>query len=136
MSAPGQREVHERLAPAVTAYRRSLEARTKERQAAGAKPLLKRAAARLAASRPELRDQTLLILAELQESPSGWTADDRWAVLREANALRDEGVLPHVIAHQLIHLGVCRGTGKPTEVQACETWVRKERQRYPDRRTP
>jgi hypothetical protein len=56
---------------------------------------------------------------------------DRWAIVREAQALKREGVQPHRIASALLALGVCRPRPTPTEARkACLTALRAEVRRF------
>ena len=128
----GDNDILRRLTRAVASRRAAMKALNKERRAAAARVLVERAAVHLAALSPELLDQGRLMLADLWRSQwrTPWTEEDRWAVVLEVLALLDEGVRPSVLARNLIQLGACEGTGKVAEVQACMTWMRKERHRY------
>jgi hypothetical protein len=56
---------------------------------------------------------------------------DRWAIVREAQALKRAGVQPHRIAGAVLALGVCRPRPTPTEARkACLTALRAEVRRF------
>jgi len=62
------------------------------------------------------------------------TAGDRWALIREVDALRAEGAAAHAIARAAIRVGACAGPATAAAVQACETRLRKDRARFRTRR--
>jgi hypothetical protein len=57
---------------------------------------------------------------------------DRWALARELEALRGEGVPSHRVARVLFDIGCCNGDRRPRAIQRCESWARSERRRYRD----
>ena len=92
--------------------------------------LLHGAAAGLAANAPILAEEVRRVIAELETIRSATEAGDRWGLVREILALRSEGVPTHRIAHALIGLGICSGTGNAGDLKACLSWMRKQRQRW------
>lgn len=95
------------------------------RAAERARGLLARAAPQLAADADRL---AAVVRAEL--SMTDPTSGDPWALTREVELLRAEGVPAHRIARSAIRTGACYGPPTPPQVRACAASLRKRRERW------
>ena len=57
---------------------------------------------------------------------------DRWALARELEALRSDGIPSHRVARALFDIGCCIGERRTKAIQRCEAWARSERRRWRD----
>jgi len=119
------RAAWEAVLAARTARRRAKLLPAAMRAAERAKTLLEGSAPGLA---PEAVRLAALVRAEsLMTDP---TVGDLWALVREAEALRAEGVPPHLVARSAIRVGACTGPLAPKRVQACAAKLRQGRLRF------
>jgi hypothetical protein len=87
----------------------------------------------LGATFPEAADEARALADRLMAAAdvSRTLGADRWAIVREAQALKREGVQPHRLARVLLDLGVCRPHPTPTAARkACLTALRAELRRF------
>lgn len=130
---PKEMELEARLREAVAAWRAYQRVGALTGRSKAALAHLQAASSHLAAAAPSLRQQVEEVVAELNRWQPPYAKADRWALVREVTTLRLEGVPAHRVSHLLIKLGACKGTGKPAEVAACITSMRKERHRWRQR---
>lgn len=122
--------VAQRLQAAKDRVREAADAETARGRLRDARRVLEDARGLLGPVAPRLAEDVERFGCEVESFGVGLNAGDKWGLVREILALRAEGVPSHRIAHALIGLGICRGTGSAGDVKACMAWVRKQRQRW------